>query len=73
MDSKLLQWAFAQFELENDLLWTVTPLSGRDVFTKFGLVEVDVLDIDLGKWAGKNKGVDIYRSVCLLRHSGKLL
>lgn len=70
--SEMLQWAFIHFGLKNETVWTVLPRLGSDVFSRFGWMEVDVVDIDVGKWVKGEKQTFVYQMLCMIRRPGEL-
>ena len=67
----LLRWGFEQFDLEKEKIWIQTQMRGRNVYRKFGWVDVENFDIDLSRWGGEMRGYGMHRSPSMLRHPGK--
>ena len=71
MGSALLRWGFEKFDLEMEKIWIQTQMRGRNVYRRYGWVDVENLDVDLSEWGGKMRGFGMHRSPCMLRQPGK--
>ena len=60
IDSVMLHWAFTHFGLELETIWALGRGLGTRAYSEFGWKTVDVINIDLAKWAKEEHG-DIYR------------
>jgi GNAT superfamily N-acetyltransferase len=70
--SALLRWGFAEFGLEKQLVWLTTQMRGRNIYRKYGWVDVEYVDVDLSEWGGRYRGFGIHRSPLMLRQPGEL-
>ncbi|MCJ1246111.1 hypothetical protein MMC30_003316 [Trapelia coarctata] len=70
--SELLRWGFATFGLEKHLVWLTTQMRGRNIYRKYGWVDVDHVDVDMSEWGGKLRGFGVHRSPLILRQPGEL-
>ena len=71
--SGLLRWGFEEFDLEKEKVWLQTQMRGRNVYRRYGWVDVDYLDIDLSRWGGEMRGWGMHRSPCMLRAPGSFI
>ncbi|CAF9926898.1 MAG: hypothetical protein GOMPHAMPRED_004257 [Gomphillus americanus] len=65
--SKLLQWAFQQYDLAKEEIFVQSVHASEGFYQKFGWVTKSSTEIDLSDWAGKNQGWGLYRSPQLIR------
>jgi hypothetical protein len=67
----LLRWGFKQYGLEKEKVWLNTQMHGRNIYRRFGWVDVEFFDVDLVEWGGKYRGFGIHRTPLMLRQPGE--
>ena len=71
INSALLHWAFNHLGLEMETIWALERRIESRAYFEFGWTTVDVINIDLAKWA-KEERRGIYQMKCMLRQPRKL-
>jgi hypothetical protein len=71
IDSAMLHWAFNNLGLEMETIWALEQRMESRAYLEFGWKTVDVINIDLTKWAKEEQG-GLYQMKCMLRRPGKL-
>ncbi|MCJ1433709.1 hypothetical protein MMC27_003073 [Xylographa pallens] len=66
----LLQWGFEAFGLEREVVYIGTQMRGRNLYRRYGWVDVGFVDVDLREWGGKLRGFGVHRSPVMLRQPG---
>lgn len=69
----MLRWAFAEYGLEEKLVWLATMMDGRNYWRRYGWKDVDCVEVDLAEWGGKDRGFGLHKSPMMLRQPGKLV
>jgi hypothetical protein len=71
VDCAMLHWAFNHLGLEMETIWALERRIESRAYFEFGWKTVDVINIDLAKWAKEDPG-GVYQMKCMLRRPVKL-
>ncbi|MCJ1385137.1 hypothetical protein MMC17_008256 [Xylographa soralifera] len=69
----LLAWGFEAFGLEREIVYIGTQMRGRNLYRRYGWVDVAFVDVDLSEWGGKLRGYGVHRSPIMLRQPGEFV
>ena len=69
--SNMIQWAFEHLQLNTMPVWLSAQPDGYALYMRYGWKQVEVVDMDLSKWTGPNRGYGMHRTVCMLREAGE--